>query len=443
MIWFLTILVLRNIIVLEFPKLDEYEVNLLATCFAVYPLHVSSIAWGMSQKHLLSFLFITLSTYLWIKPSETVTKKNSAIIVFFYILSILSQPITILWPVWTLHYNRYIKKRVGAYGAIITSLIAMVLVGYANYVYYTQSNFFLSHYNSKTNQIFDIPDKILAFGYYIHELLFPYSYSFQATLGDSSTFYGLLLLMLLFILVRILKIETRTLTNWSLFFILPLMVILTKAAVVYNTYLLTPSLAFLMITLKARSQFTNIPSKFIKSFYYGLILFFIGYTNYEARAWLVNTDVLRRSFERSPSCWTAANLLLFSYQKQELTNLVAAKQLVMESECGKFEFHGIKLARLKVYMLLYENDLSLNDRLSILTEASKTNPFAKGALIGLLIREKLNDRADKEIDAFLKEGRIYDEELIFLILPIIKPYCISSLNQECVKFLDHAFPRPK
>lgn len=443
MIWFLTILFLRKIILLQFPKLDEYEINLLAICFAVYPLHVSSIAWGMSQKHLLSFLFITLSTYLWIKPSETVTKKSSTIIVFFYILSILSQPITILWPIWTLHYNRYIKKRVGAYGAIIASLIAMVLVGYANYAYYAHSKLFTFHFDTKTNEIFDIPDKILAFGYYIHEIILPYSYSFQSTLGDPSTLYGLFLFMLLFILVRVLKIETKTLISWSLYFILPLIVVLAKAGVVYNTYLLTPSLAFFMIAIKVRQHFSNLSPRIIKSFYYGLVLFSIGYTNFEARAWLVDTDILRRSFERSPSCWTAANFLRVSYQRQELSKLESAKQLVMTSDCGKYEYNGRVLGLLKIYMLLYENDLPLNDRLAILSEASKTNSFARGALIGLLIRENLKEQADNELDIFLKDGWIYNAELKPLLLNIIKPYCISSLNADCIKMIDHVLPDNK
>src|ERR1035437_9160759 len=62
--------------------------------YSVHPVFVGSVAWISASKHLLSAFFILLATWLWLGGRSLIG------VFIWYVLSIFSQPITILWPIW-------------------------------------------------------------------------------------------------------------------------------------------------------------------------------------------------------------------------------------------------------------------------------------------------------------------------------------------------------
>ena len=72
--------------------------------FALHPVFVNSVGWVAARKHLLSSLFILFATYEVLRADRILDGRRTGWIGLLFGLSILSQPITVLWPLWAVSY---------------------------------------------------------------------------------------------------------------------------------------------------------------------------------------------------------------------------------------------------------------------------------------------------------------------------------------------------
>ena len=90
---------------------DKRLVLITSIIFAIHPVQVETVAWISQRKTLLSSAFILLSFYFYRKNSASGTKKGFFLSIIFFILSLLSKPIYVLFPVVLYYYDLVIIKR--------------------------------------------------------------------------------------------------------------------------------------------------------------------------------------------------------------------------------------------------------------------------------------------------------------------------------------------
>lgn len=116
---------------------------LASAVFYFHPVFQLEPFWISSRKHLLSTLFIFCSFYYFLKYEEKTESsyKFLILICFFYLLSVFSQPITMLYPFFVTVYNvitkgtKWIKVKKDITLVLILFLI-FALAFSTNYVFY-------------------------------------------------------------------------------------------------------------------------------------------------------------------------------------------------------------------------------------------------------------------------------------------------------------------
>ncbi len=90
----------------------------VAALFALHPLHVESVAWVSERKDVLSTFFwmLTMMGYMWYVKSRNLTRY--LIVVFSYILGLLSKPMLVTLPFVLLLLDFWPLKRVNLFQAI-------------------------------------------------------------------------------------------------------------------------------------------------------------------------------------------------------------------------------------------------------------------------------------------------------------------------------------
>ena len=236
--------------VLGSSGLTSKAASLICLFIFIHPVAVNSVAWPSARKHLLSALFILWATERSLKTSKNA--KNSWSALALYALSVLSQPINVLWGVWYLAYSRnkiWVGRKSPQQILHITTLgLIAVSVAAANFFYYHHGAYVKlagqSKFQPESWERFG--DRLLAVGRYIYQLVWPVSPSFGPYfLGSYSSLFGFILLLFLLVFV-VLKRPKFLLSHWLLFMILPLLVVIlpTTEHAGWDTYLLTPLLGF-------------------------------------------------------------------------------------------------------------------------------------------------------------------------------------------------------
>ena len=251
-IWFLSCLILRKILLKNFPTLNIFSANLLIILFSLYPLFSTTLLWGIARKHTLSFLFILLATNEIMK--NDVRKISMIKSGFFYWLSILCQPINLLWPIWGIFWMfKHQKQRLRHYILIV---LPIFLGGFwINWKYYNLSNVFKLYYHSKLESFVNIPEKILSLGHYVIQLVLPINLTFSYEIGHWQSIVGIPVGVLLFYFL-FKKIKDHSFFFiWSIYGIGPLLIITNTPKLMLDCYLLVPSIAFFIILIKVFEQF--------------------------------------------------------------------------------------------------------------------------------------------------------------------------------------------
>jgi hypothetical protein len=426
--------VLRNI----FPEMKWELIFLISLGFVVYPLFSQSITWGIARKHILSFFFIMIITEIFTRGRQKFSFKDSVIICVCYTCSILSQPISLLWPIWAFCYlligNRKLLKTSAV--LLITLSILLCSISIINIYYYKLSPAYLEINTLFSEATIDLSDKVLVLGHYVFQIFYPYLLVFNYTLGHYSTLIGLLLLVLLIAIPYFLRVDLRKFITWLIFAFLPLVMVMRfPQNFMYDTYLLIPSVGVLIVLL---FLFEKLPLKYlckIKWLLIPLILFWTYSTRVFTRAWLDEKSFARNSFELRPSCMSAATYLLLFYEN-EASPPASVKKYLYHHEC-KESYGGGKLMKLQTLLLFYEEDLVLKERIEKLKGLASFEVSFNATYVSFFIKNKLDDESAKALLEFKERWKKihFENRYLPLVVRYIQPYCKTKKDLECLEMI--------
>ncbi len=420
-----------------YSKKDPALLLLVVLGFSVYPLFSFVVTWGMARKHILSFVFILLAINSLIE-SKDLSKKQSLRLGFYYLLSVLSQPINILMPVWAAIYLRLYSsadwKRILKF--LIPTLIVFVSVGLINYAYYEFSPTYYLYYSSKTSQVFDVSDQILALGHYFFQLIFPYLLAYSYQLGDYSQLVGMGLLIIFSLMLYKLNKKGIKLFLWPVLGGLSLMVVLVTPTNLFDTYLLVPAFSILMVILYFLPSELKRGNVIISAL---LVIGWASYSHYQSKNWMNEVELVKTSFERRPNCKNVINYLRIAYENGTPPS-IEAKDYLKHNGCLK---QGVSanygaLVHLKFlsHMLFYENFFPLDKRIERLREFSQNNLISHLTLVALFLKNGRINEADIEIRSLIekmKDKKVQENEFHLVTFRLVHPYCLKKKWQECLE----------
>lgn len=401
---------------------------LLAVLFGVYPLFVPVIGWGMSRKHILSFFFILIATYHLFNLKE-VRLKSSLKIAFFFLLSVLFQPITILWSFWALIFLGKRFPRYAILKFLLPSFFVTAVMGVINYIYYKYSDVFKHHFDSKTSEAFNLGDKLLALGHYNYQLFFPFQLSFKYELGDYQMLLGLIpLALILFLTYRIKSLRNHSIEWLSLGF-LTLIVILNTPNILSDSYLLIPGFSFLVMA----SYYLKPHIGFVP-----LLMVLTGFSYFESKNWVEAIQLTKVSFERRQNCRNALNYARMNYE-EFIKAPPEANEYILRYECLK-SISGTKYSQASNlnflgYMFYHEDEIPLDIRIKNLEQFSRTSLIAELTLAGLYIKRADYEQAKKTIKDIITKAKkieISGKEFHTITAFVVHPFCEKDKWQECL-----------
>jgi hypothetical protein len=385
------------------------ESKLAVAFLAVHPIAVNSIAWSASRKHILSMLFISAATLLWLRflsekgfATETQRHRGRKIdnnlllnlytfikpigVIFLYLLSCLSQPINVGWFLWAGFIAKYgvtaqdesklrFKKAI-PYLAIL-SLIGLVTVG-ANLFYYSSERYANSLGAKFITEGFDvIGNRLLTFGRFFFQTVFPIQPSITSY-DPTSLLAGIGILLLPVFCFITWKINTNKspLLNWGLFTILPLLVVNgpSNQHFGWDTYLLTPLVGWtfiLTITMKSLLERKILSEKSISILLLTVLTLFSIQTKISSDAWQDDESMWTQSVNTER---TQASLAGFVKTNLSLRKNIHEMWSFVNELMQRFPNHpdiGYLLGRL----IFEDNQLSLEEKKDLFLKYNLKSPW--------------------------------------------------------------------
>lgn len=433
-LWWIGSLGILSVILRKiFADVSEVTRALLISCLGVYPLYSPVISWGMNRKHLIALFFITLATLQVLKAG-----RRTLPIIAYYLLSLLAQPIHLLWPLWAAYFyfqEKKLKENLNTFIGLGIVFISLVTI---NTVYYTTSTAYKFHYTDKTADIWNIPDKVLALGHYIFQLLFPYFLSFKYDLSHWSVLTGIIILPVIAIIV-LRKKNSRVLT-WCLLGFLPLIMVLNDPHVISDAYLLLPGIASLLLFIElVRGNFSR----------YWLVLPLVawtGLTAWDSSLWNGRLTLARAGFENRPSCESAINYIKVGYdvyaRSPEALKFAEANNCFKDmTVTGSFYYSMVVFF---AHYYFHESELPLDFRIERLKQMKERHLYAHLSLAGLLVKENRKDEARTEMELLIgkwKKIRI-PEEYHEITVRFVKPFCEEEQIPGCPEVISNLIRKP-
>jgi len=261
----------------------------LTFLLAIHPVFVGSVCWISARKHLLSCMFIIFATIISKKP---LAKKNYFLIPILYIFSILSQPITLLWPVWLIILS-IIEKNTKKLLIAIACLPFLVTVFCLNALYYHKPG------QGVVNLFtYKIGNYALGIGRGFFQIAIPYKYSTTYYQGSFYNIIGIFLVVSFFYLCY----KKISLNNFFLllsFYFFTL--ILSLQYFVYDTYLIIPCIAFFILIGHFKQYFQLWHKVFTSIIVASITIYLILITRSHIPMWKNEFALTEKSFMNEPS----------------------------------------------------------------------------------------------------------------------------------------------
>jgi len=443
LVWFVVCLIIRKITLKLFPKQTERTSSLFLLLFALHPLFSNTLLWGVARKHTLSLLFIMLATNEVLK--ELGTKRSFFKIGSLYFLSILSQPINLLWPAWGIYF--LYKKKTRNLNYFIFIMMIVFATGFGvNWYYYKYSSVFNLFYQSKLDGFYNISDKVLALGHYFFQLILPLNLNYIYELGHWQSLWGIPI-GVLFIYFFIKKIKDLSFVlSWLLFGAGPLIIITNTPNLLQDCYLLTPAFPFFVLLIKAFEDI-NWEKKINKSACLGLCLFFIFNNFIEAKNWISLFDFTKQAFVRRPSCATAikAGIIQFDEFGKIETNL---RSYLENYNCIKIDRNMTltqvdSILRFNSQVIYYENTFNFYEREKLIQNMAQGSVIPYFYLLGLYAKTKSDEKFDNLLDEFRPKLNAKIDHFEKVVSRDIYPYCQTRKQNFCLETLGRFIVRKK
>lgn len=226
--------ILNGVLVYKLAELilkDNLKALLCAVIFCFHPLQVETVAWVSAKNNLVYSVFFLLGLIHYAKFILNGIKKNYIYALLFFILSVLSKPSAICFPLVLVAIDYLLKQKIDFKSLIINKIpfiIVAVVLGVATIYTRTEDKFI------NQNHAYAIHERIGYAGYailqYIYKFFIPmdlsviYPYPQNKMLSISVGY--LILILLVFALYKLYKSSSKIIFFGLLFFIINLLLVL-------------------------------------------------------------------------------------------------------------------------------------------------------------------------------------------------------------------------
>lgn len=434
-IWFFGLLVVERILK-KVSSASDFVRWFVVVLFGIYPLFGSALLWGVARKHLLAFLFIGLATNAIMDLRTSRKLKNVLWALLFFVMSLLSQPINILWPVWAIFYLRKLRREAKVAALIFSPVTAFF--GVANYFYYRDSAIFLLNYNSKTFSPYSLLEKAMAIGLYVEHLFTPFNLTYMYNFSNERALIGVWLLVLLFI--GIMKYRKRLNLEWLLFALLPIVLMSSNPTVISDTYLLVPALGFLLFFFTLSEKISDHLKRNLIKAGLGLIPVFVFLNISFALSWRSDVRFTEYAFDNQPSCQNAAVSARIGFERDGKVRK-DIYQYVLENKCYMTHTSWPSETRRKqaelLSMMVFYGEGKQEEKEEVLGELSNQFAYPRLVLAALLIKSHQESKGLELFKTLKREhllppgAKDYDK----IAAEVIYPYCSKINDLYCLSIV--------
>jgi hypothetical protein len=432
-LWALAMLLFFRLLERVVPQNKKTGVIIWALAFTVYPLFSQVIPWGMARKHILAFLLILWATHKFLDWMEGKGSFFRPYIV--YVLAALSHPITILWPIWAfIHFWLFSgeEKKAERKRFIIYLFTALALL-FTNYAYYTVGNQKVSDaFGNVKPDYFNLGKNVLNFSFYFRQLVWPYQLGFLNYPEFSNSWPGMVAFLLLVAFVIIHRKEKNT-YSWVLFALFPFPIFISLPAV-FDQYLLIPAAGLVLLFAHCFHR----PAPKLVAAFSVMIIAWGALTFNESTYWVNLNKIADRNFENSPSCKSAAEVLLSHYKEKEKAP-PHVLDFFVKGNCFAFNANvpinmKISYVYIEAMMLFYETDaFSHEERVERLQNLALFNYYPDLVLAALYSKEGNNSAIEEISRKIIEKTGNMKLETGPVIDDVLRPYCEKEKLEACLQ----------
>lgn len=436
-LFFISIFIWQKIASIELELNSKLHQFLWGALIACYPIYAHIISYSMARKHILSFFFISISTYLFIysvKRSE-LSLKNYFTISTSFLFSIFSQPISLLFPLWTFAYMFMEKVKIkDRFFKLQMTLFVVFIFGFiVNYFYYEYSQIMQTVFGAKTEDAFKVEERFYSFFTYFYNVFYPFKLSFYSSLNIKKPFFGLLSFTFFSLLYIGITKDWRKFLKWVSYAILPLIIITTSPYNVYYTYLTIPLVAILFLLFDLIVKVKRPINYIVLGLLIGTLSIF---SHFESKKWTDEEQWGQMNITRDPHCNSVTRYARGLLSKGQLPSNDILNFLG-QNQCNKFttKYNQLELIVFESQILFYSNNFLKEQRAQILLDYGKINFYPLLVLASIHIKEQNFLEAKKMIQQTLdflgptKLGTMYDK----IFDDYLMPYCRRISNIKCLE----------
>jgi protein O-mannosyl-transferase len=296
--------------------------------FAVHPMHVESVAWVAERKDVLYSLFFILGLISYIKYVDTGSKKQYGFTALFLLLSLLSKPAAVIFPIALFCVDLLRKRKFSARMFIekVPFLLVAFFLGYITFLAQKQTG------ATQGSEVFDTGTRVLMGFYgimmYFFKLIFPFNlsalYPFPP-LNESlpaayylSPVFTVLLAVLFFYSLK----RTRIIAFGIFFYVVNLLLILqvlpVGSAIIAERYTYIPYIGIFYVAGWLIDRYAK--GNTVKAYYItvpvALILSVLTYR--QSSVWFSGATLWDHAIKTQPSAIAYANrAVLFKEEKND------------------------------------------------------------------------------------------------------------------------------
>ena len=356
------------IFILKLSKQNEFVAILTAALFALHPMHVESVAWASERKDVLYTLFFLGGLITYLKYLDSRARKHILWTFGLFILSLLSKPAAVVFPVVLLLIDYFEKRKLTSYAILEKTPFFILSLAFGIIAFMIQSEKAVASIDT-----YSFLDRIQFAGYgfswYILKFFIPTGLSalhpYPLNGPDwSYLLFGVSSLGIIgFTLYKKSRLWIFSLGFYLVTIALVLQVISIGHAVVAERYSYVPyiGLAFLLGSL-LDSKFSKskaIIRKIVLAVLTAILLVFVGISHQRTKFWKDSEILWHDALEKYPTAHRASfNLALHHYASKNYDKALEwlNKSIEMKEHFARgIEWRGKTQFALKNYKAAFDD----------------------------------------------------------------------------------------